>query len=138
MSSVDFSLWPQLASNKVEVCKLELCVVLLNDDSTYPWVVLVPQQNDLREMHDLSEPHQLLLMKEINLCSKKLQELYKPDKMNVAAIGCVCPQLHIHVLGRTEGDRAWPGPVWGAHPATPYDEETKAKRVEEIKKALLG
>lgn len=136
MARADFAMLDQLAANKHLVVDMELSRVLLNDDSTYPWVVLVPRQNNLREMHDLSEEHQMLLMREINKCSKAIDKLYKPFKMNVAAIGCVCPQLHIHVLGRTEGDRAWPGPVWGAHPAEPYTPEARDQRLAELKAEL--
>lgn len=88
---------------------LPLCKVLLNDDKTWPWLVLVPQQDDLVEMHDLSDEDQLQLMKEISACSKAVDSGWSPTKVNVAAIGCVCRQLHVHVLGRFEGDAAW----WG-------------------------
>ena len=86
---------------------LPLCKVLLNDDKTWPWLVLVPQQNDLVEMHDLSDEDQVQLMREMSACSKAVNSGWAPTKVNVAAIGCVCRQLHVHVLGRYEGDPAW-------------------------------
>eukprot|EP00740_Mantoniella_antarctica_P002704 CAMPEP_0181361798 /NCGR_PEP_ID=MMETSP1106-20121128/7562_1 /TAXON_ID=81844 /ORGANISM="Mantoniella antarctica, Strain SL-175" /LENGTH=151 /DNA_ID=CAMNT_0023475503 /DNA_START=30 /DNA_END=485 /DNA_ORIENTATION=+ len=119
-ASPDFKLWNQLGAGKFEVLNLPLCKVLLNNDTTWPWLVLVPQQNDLVEMHDLSDVDQLQLMREMSACSRAVQSGWAPTKVNVGAIGCVCRQLHVHVLGRFEGDAVWPQPVWGATKAVPY------------------
>ena len=91
-----------------------LCETLLNDDSTWPWVILVPRVPGVEEIHDLSESDQQQLMQEIAVCSRAIKLYYDVDKINVGAIGCVCRQLHVHVLGRKEGDIVWPKPLWGA------------------------
>mgnify|MGYP001974520901 FL=1 len=98
-----------------------LCETLLNDDSTWPWVILVPRVPGVEEMHDLSVPDQQQLMKEIAACSAAIDASYDVDKINVGAIGCVCRQLHVHVLGRKEGDIVWPKPVWGATDPVKYE-----------------
>ena len=116
-----FELPDELASGTHAVGTLPLCKVLLNDDITWPWLVLVPMKKDAVEIHDLSEVEQGQLMREVSACSRALCNGWSPTKVNVAALGCICRQLHIHVLGRFEGDRAWPGPVWGSCPAIPYD-----------------
>ena len=115
-----FELHGDLTSGKHEVGTLELCKVLLNDDSTWPWLVLVPMKTDAVEIHDLSEAEQMQLMREVSACSRALSNIWKPTKINIGALGCVCRQLHVHVIGRFQGDPAWPGPVWGSRVAVPY------------------
>ena len=116
-----FELEDSLASGKLEVLNLKLCKVLLNNDRTWPWLVLVPMKDGLVEIHDLSEEDQVQLVREISACSKALSSGWSPTKINVGALGCVCRQLHVHVLGRYQGDRLWPGPVWGSGAAVPYE-----------------
>ena len=101
---------------------MPLCRVLLNDDKTWPWLVLVPRREGMVELHDLDEEDQAQLMREMSECAKATRRGWNPTKVNVAAIGCVCRQLHVHVLGRYEGDACWPGPVWGATEPVPYAE----------------
>ena len=116
-----FSVPDVLTRGKHEVGTLPLCKVLLNDDSTWPWLVLVPMKSDAVEIHDLSEVEQMQLMREVSACSRAIHNGWSPTKINIAALGCICRQLHIHVLGRFEGDKAWPGPVWGSNQAVHYD-----------------
>ncbi|SDD25064.1 HIT domain-containing protein [Kordiimonas lacus] len=132
----DFTLHPQLAKDTVFVTKLTLCRVLLMTDATYPWLVLVPELGDIRELHQLEGEDQQVLMQEITFVAAKLEALVGADKMNVAALGNMVPQLHIHVIARFESDPAWPGPVWGAVPARAYTEEALEAQVEKLRSCL--
>lgn len=132
----DFTLHPQLAKDTVFVAKLALCRVLLITDATYPWLVLVPERGDIREMHQLTGEDQQVLMREITLVAECLEALVSADKMNVAALGNMVPQLHVHIIARFEGDPAWPGPVWGAVPPTPYEPHQLEATISSIRDAL--
>ena len=121
MSAQNFVLHADIASGKYDVTCLKLCKVLLNDDRTWPWLVLIPMRANAVEIHDLIEEDQSQLMREISACSKALSSCWNPSKINIGALGCVCRQLHVHVLCRFEGDAAWPRPVWGATLAVPYE-----------------
>mmetsp|Transcript_9202 Transcript_9202/g.23527 ORF Transcript_9202/g.23527 Transcript_9202/m.23527 type:complete len:167 (-) Transcript_9202:19-519(-) len=136
-AAAGFEMWPKLASGKHEVCSLGLCKVLLMDDTNYPcWVVLVPAKNGLVEVADLPEAEQEVLWKEVQFCATTLQKLFPCDKMNIAAIGNICPQLHIHITCRKQGDIAWPGPCYGAAPAKPYTQEELAPMLQKLRDAL--
>lgn len=113
-------LHPVLAKDCITVCTLLVCDVLLMNDSQYPWLILVPDRPDLKDLDELSKDDTPLLYSDINKTSKVLRELFKPTKLNVAALGNMVPQLHIHVIARFESDKAWPRPVWGLHPPQPY------------------
>ncbi|KZD10308.1 HIT domain-containing protein [Oceanibaculum pacificum] len=132
----DFTLHPQLASDTREVGRLGLCRVLLMNDSAYPWLILTPQRADIREIHQLDAADRALLMEEIVHVTTALETLYKPVKLNVAALGNMVPQLHVHVIARFEDDPAWPGPVWGKVPAKPYDAEAAIAALEALRIAL--
>jgi diadenosine tetraphosphate (Ap4A) HIT family hydrolase len=132
----EFQLHNTLAADTVEADRWPLCRVLLMNDSRYPWLILVPARADKTEIHDLDDADQSLLIAEIGRASRALTGAFSPDKINVAAIGNIVPQLHIHVVARFRGDDAWPGPVWGAHPPRPYDaaalDETLARMVQAL------
>jgi len=132
----DFTLHPQLAKDSVFVSKLKLCRVLLITDATYPWLVLVPERRDIREIHQLDDEDQQVLMQEISFVAESLEALVDADKINVAALGNMVPQLHVHVIARFEGDPAWPAPVWGAVPKTPYEPHQLEATVSSIRDAL--
>lgn len=132
----DFTLHPQLAKDTVFVKKLSLCRVLMMKDAGYPWLVLVPERGDIREIHELEEADQQTLMREITTVAGRLEALTGADKMNVAALGNMVPQLHIHIIARFETDAAWPGPVWGVALAKPYGEDALEQTVFNIKEAL--
>ena len=106
------------------------------NDSRYPWLILVPAQLNLTEMHDLNSADQTVLMSEIPRASQALTVLYAPDKINVGALGNMVPQLHIHVIARVRSDDGWPGPVWGAYPAIPYETEAQATMIDRLRHAL--
>ncbi|HCV01733.1 HIT domain-containing protein [Pseudoalteromonas sp. MEBiC 03607] len=118
-----FSLAPELARDCIELADWPLCKVLLMNDSQYPWFILVPRQAGLREIIDLSEELQIVFLQESAKLSKLIQQVFTPDKLNVAALGNMVPQLHIHHIARFKSDPAWPAPVWGKLPAIPYTDE---------------
>jgi diadenosine tetraphosphate (Ap4A) HIT family hydrolase len=115
-----WSLHPQLARDTAPVGDLALARVLAMNDANYPWVILVPRRSGAVEIIDLDEAERGRLMAEIAQVSAALRQLTGCDKLNVAAIGNVVPQLHVHVVARRTDDAAWPKPVWGAVPARPY------------------
>jgi diadenosine tetraphosphate (Ap4A) HIT family hydrolase len=117
---ISWSLHPQLARDTAAVGDLALARVLVMNDANYPWVILVPRRAGIVEIIDLEEGDRGRLMAEIAQVSAALKELTGCDKLNVAAIGNVVPQLHVHVVARRTSDAAWPKPVWGAVPARPY------------------
>ena len=131
-----YALHPQLAEETVPVCDLELCRVLLSRDATYPWLVLSPRREDLRDLHDLNEEDGIAALEEIRRCSRALVDLFRPDKINVAALGNQVPQLHIHIIARSTTDPAWPGPVWGKVPAAPYDDAARDALIGRLRAAL--
>ncbi len=117
-----FHLDPQLARDSHAVCELRLCSLRLMDDARFPWLILVPRVDGARDIIDLDAADQTLLMAEIARISAVLREVCTPHKLNVAALGNVVAQLHVHVIARFENDAAWPRPVWGTGEAQPYVE----------------
>jgi diadenosine tetraphosphate (Ap4A) HIT family hydrolase len=136
MGGDGFTLHPQLAADTVEVDRWPLSRVLLSNDSTYPWLILVPQLPDLRDLHDVPAVRHGALMAEIDRASRALQTLFGADKINVAALGNQVPQLHVHVIARHTGDPAWPKPIWGAVPPRPYDDAALAERLDALRTAF--
>ncbi len=129
-------LHPQLADDTVPVIELPLCEVRLMDDANHPWLVLVPRVADAVELIDLDDARQLQLTREIASTSRALQALFNPHKLNVAALGNLVPQLHVHVIARYTDDIAWPRPVWGMAAARPYAPEQLVERVTLLGDAL--
>lgn len=115
-----FELDPVLAADTVEVARWPLCRVLLMNDANYPWLILVPQRPGLGEIHHLTAGERAVLIEETATAARLLQQAVGADKINVAALGNVVAQLHVHVVARFRDDPAWPRPVWGAVPAKPY------------------
>jgi diadenosine tetraphosphate (Ap4A) HIT family hydrolase len=115
-----FTLDPRLDADSIPLGRLALSRVLLMNDASYPWLILVPERPDLAEIIDLTEADRATLMREIAAASEALKALYQPDKLNVGALGNRVRQLHVHVLARFVSDAAWPGPVWGVGEAAPY------------------
>ena len=115
-----FALHPRLQADTQILGDLPLCRVLLAKDSQYPWLILVPRVADLREIHHLAPAQQQQLMQESCAVATLMEEALGPDKINVAALGNLVPQLHLHHVARFSSDAAWPGPIWGAHPTIPY------------------
>jgi diadenosine tetraphosphate (Ap4A) HIT family hydrolase len=133
----EFRLDERLAADTIEVDRWDLSLVLLMNDANYPWLILVPQRAGLRDFHHLAPPGLLRLSAEIVRASNLLISLFpadhKPEKMNVAALGNVVPQLHVHVIARFTDDPAWPKPVWGAVPPQPYSEAARNQRLKRLR-----
>ena len=115
-----WQLHSQLAADTIPIGDLGLSHVLLMNDATYPWLILVPRVAGITEIIDLPDADRGRLMDEISRASEALKSTTRCDKLNVAAIGNVVPQLHIHIVARRRGDPAWPKPVWGIAPPQPY------------------
>jgi diadenosine tetraphosphate (Ap4A) HIT family hydrolase len=118
--TLPWSLHPQLANDTLLVGDLSLSRLLVSRDANYPWLVLVPRRPEVVEVIDLDEPDQRELFGEIVRLARALKVVTQCDKLNIAAIGNVVPQLHVHIVGRRRGDASWPKPVWGAVPALAY------------------
>ncbi len=131
-----FSLHPRLAADTLPVGRLALSDVLLMNDSRYLWCILVPRLENLRDFHDVPPAHKAAFLEEIDRTSATVQALAGAYKMNVAALGNMVEQLHVHVIARHDGDPAWPGPVWGVGEAVPYDPAAASARVKELRAAL--
>jgi len=131
-----FELNAQLSADSFEVGRLSLCRVLLMNDSRFPWLILVPQRAGLVDLIDLKNSDYATCMNEVRQASEALREAFNPDKLNVAALGNVVPQLHVHVIARFRTDAAWPRPVWGGPPAPPYAPEAAVKRINDLRAAL--
>src|ERR1700710_531995 len=116
-----WSLHAQLKNDTIDIGDLPLSRVLVIKDANYPWLLLVPRRVDTVEIVDLNEVEQAQLMTEINRVARALQDVAKPDKLNIAALGNVVPQLHVHIIARRSSDAAWPRPVWGVVPPIAHD-----------------
>ncbi len=131
-----FTLHPQLFKDTVLVGYLPLSVVLLTKDANYPWCILVPRRDDVREVHQLNVDDRTQLLKESCELSEVMEQLFSPIKMNVAALGNVVPQLHLHHVARFEDDPAWPKPIWGVVDAVDYQEDILQQRIESLQRCL--
>ncbi|MFQ3288236.1 MAG: diadenosine tetraphosphate (Ap4A) HIT family hydrolase [Alteromonadaceae bacterium] len=127
-----FSLHPQLSKDCIVLTDLPLCKVLLCNDKAYPWFILVPRIADVTEIYQLEWQDQQQFLNESSLLSELLMAEFNGDKLNVAALGNVVPQLHIHHIVRFKDDFCWPKPIWGQHPLTPYSID----EIESIKKRI--
>ena len=132
-----WSLHPQLASDTRSVGDLPLSRVLIIKDANYPWVILVPRRVAVCEILDLGAAEQTGLMDEMARTGSALKEITACDKLNIAALGNVVPQLHVHVIARRKNDPAWPHPVWGRLKPASYDGRT-LDRFAELLSAALG
>lgn len=131
-----FELHQQLQKDCFVVTELPLSLVLLMNDSQYPWTILVPRVEQVKEVIDLSTAQQQQLWRESAWLSRALQQQYHPDKLNTAALGNMVPQLHIHHIARFKDDIAWPQPIWGKFPPVPYTENEAREQIEAITSQL--
>jgi diadenosine tetraphosphate (Ap4A) HIT family hydrolase len=134
--SAGWTLDPVLERDTRAIGDLPLCRVLLSHDANYPWLLLVPRRKGAIEIIDLDQGDQARLMSEIADASRALKSITGCDKLNVAAIGNVVKQLHVHVIARLHSDAAWPKPVWNAVPAREYHGATAADLMAAVRKAL--
>lgn len=133
-----FQLDPQLAQDTVPVGRFSLSLLLLSKDANYPWCILVPQREDVYEIHHLSVEDQHQLMRESARLSETMTSLFDAYKMNVAALGNQVRQLHVHHVARFQDDPAWPKPIWGVVDATSYPREVLEDRLYVLRNALIG
>lgn len=131
-----FTLHPQLAQDCIAIGQFSLCQLLLMNDRQYPWFLLVPQRENISEIYQLSASDQSQLWRESAELSETLARHFNADKMNVAALGNVVPQLHLHHIVRYRDDLAWPAPVWGKLPAVAYTETELQQLLTELMPVL--
>ncbi len=131
-----FALDPRLAADTYEIGELPLSRLLLMDDARYPWLILVPRIAGARELIDLDGNDRSVLLDEVSAVGRALEEWLHPDKLNIAALGNVVAQLHVHVIARTSTDAAWPQPVWGRGERVAYTAELAHERLGTLRRAL--
>lgn len=131
-----FILHPQLSQDTYTVGFMPLSQILMSRDANYPWFILVPQRANVAEIHHLTAKDRQQFLKESVLLSEAMEELFKPDKLNVAALGNMVSQLHVHHVARYKTDPAWPKPVWGAVAPTEYEEQLLQQRLQLIEQRL--
>lgn len=132
----DFSLHPQLEQDCFFIGDLDLCRLLLMNDRNYPWCILVPRRSNKRDLFELNETDQGQFMFESSLVSRTMMNLFQGEKMNVAALGNMVSQLHVHHIVRFKKDACWPRPVWGEVTPIAYVDEEAESRVADIRKLL--
>ncbi|KAA0019602.1 HIT domain-containing protein [Salinicola corii] len=128
----NFTLDSRLQQDSIHVVDLPLCQVRLSGDARYPWVILIPQRADVVEIYDLPGDEQVRLWQEATRLGKAMMAFYEGDKLNIATLGNVVAQFHLHVIVRFSGDAAWPGPVWGHGSAEAYSGDALEQRRAEI------
>lgn len=133
-----FEIHPQLQTDTYIIGKFSLSWVLLHKDATYPWVILVPAREDMREIHHLDSDDQIALIRESSHLSEVMVDIFAPKKLNIGAIGNIVSQLHLHHVARYETDPAWPKPIWGLMPPRAYTEELLSHRLNQLRSALVG
>jgi diadenosine tetraphosphate (Ap4A) HIT family hydrolase len=131
-----FILDARLAADTIFVADWSLSRVLLMNDARYPWLILVPRRPNAMEVFDLSSQDRATLTEEVARASAMLKKLSACAKINVGALGNLVPQLHVHVVARSPGDAAWPGPVWGNGTSIPYSDDAARSLVERLRSGL--
>ncbi len=131
-----FHLDERLARDSELITTLGLCQLRLQNDCRWPWVVLVPQRNEVSELFDLTPLDQAVLTFDTNLVASALKEVTGAVKINVGALGNIVRQLHVHIIARNEGDPCWPGPIWGQGTPVPYAEHDKQDFIKKLAGAL--
>lgn len=135
---MSFELDPKLAQDSTYVCELPLSQVRLSHNAAFPWIILIPKQSNLIEIIDLSMSDQGQLWNEINQASHVMRNLFSPTKLNVANLGNVVAQLHIHIIARFKTDKAWPGPVWNSQVDASYLPQDLPQMVNQLASAFKG
>ncbi|GGY85147.1 HIT domain-containing protein [Marinobacter zhanjiangensis] len=125
--AAEFHLHQRLEADTISLGRSGLCDIRLMNDRTWPWVLLVPRRPDIREIYQLSVADQQQLLAESSFLGEGMMAAFSGDKLNVAALGNMVPQLHLHHIVRQQGDTGWPGPVWGVQPPVPYTDEEVEK-----------
>ena len=131
-----WSLHSQLKNDTIDIGDLPLCRVLVIKDANYPWLLLVPRREGAVEIIDLDEVEQAQLTTEVSRVARALKDVTKCDKLNIAALGNMVPQLHVHVIARRKTDAAWPRPVWGVVPPLPHDTEEVQNFISALRRKI--
>jgi diadenosine tetraphosphate (Ap4A) HIT family hydrolase len=131
-----FALDPRLATDSIFIADLPFSQLRLMDDARFPWLILVPRLHGAVEWTDLTLDEQQSLLEDINRAAELLRTMDSCDKLNIAALGNIVRQLHVHVVARSVGDAAWPGPVWGSGTAVRYDESAREARIATLRGAM--
>ena len=131
-----WTLHPRLADDCSPIGELPLSRLLLSNDASYPWLLLVPRRVGAAEIIDLDRADQAQLMAEIDTMSRALKAATGCDKLNIAAIGNLVPQLHVHVVARWRNDPVWPKPVWGTAPPRRYDAAERERLLQALRSTL--
>ncbi|WP_404362098.1 HIT domain-containing protein [Marinobacter sp.] len=131
-----FTLHERLIADTLSLGRSSLCEIRLMNDSTWPWVLLVPAVRDIREIYELTDSDQKQLLRESSILGKGMMSVFAGDKLNLAALGNVIPQLHLHHIVRFTDDPAWPGPVWGRQAPVAYQEQELVKRMQVLEPVL--
>jgi diadenosine tetraphosphate (Ap4A) HIT family hydrolase len=126
----------RLLADCVQIGRFPLCHLLLSRDASYPWFILVPDREGITEIHHLSHSDQQQLIRESSQLARVLEKTFRPDKLNIAALGNIVPQLHLHHIVRYRNDPAWPAPVWGRVAPQPYGEQQLATLLDRLGKEL--
>ena len=129
---IDFILDSRLEADTYLVGELILNRVLLMDDARFPWVILVPKRSNIREIIDLELRDRAMLYRETEAVMAAMKRLFSPTKLNVAALGNIVPQLHMHVIARFDDDQAWPKPVWAVGEKVLYAPDVAKARAKQI------
>jgi len=132
----DFVLDPRIEADSVFIHDLKLSQVRLHKNGAFPWVMLVPRRADVVEILDLNDDDQDMLWNEILFVSNIMKRLFKPKKLNVANLGNIVAQLHVHVIARFEEDKAWPGPVWNSGVKRDYELDEAEKLIKQMQAAF--
>lgn len=133
-----FQLHTRLEQDCLVVGHFSLSKLLMMNDKQFPWFILVPQRNHISEIYQLDASDRQQLLTESCVLAEKLTQIYQPDKLNIATIGNLVPQLHVHHIVRYQSDLAWPAPVWGKHPPYPYPEPAAQEAIVCLQKSLQG
>ena len=132
---MSFKLDRKFLKSSHHITDLKLCTIRLNDNSKFPWIILIPKRNKITDISDLNSKDQTLLMKEIVYASKVMKKLFKTSKLNVEKIGNIVPQLHLHIIARSKKDCSWPLSVWVVK-GKKYSKTALKVIVDKLRKAL--
>jgi diadenosine tetraphosphate (Ap4A) HIT family hydrolase len=134
--AMTFVLHPRLAADAVPAGDLPLCRVLVMNDRRFPWAILVPRRPDIREIHELQSADRQQLLEESCWLGKWMMQTFPGDKLNVAALGNLVPQLHLHHVVRRVDDVCWPGPIWGCGAPEPMNDEAWDSYLHQFREAI--
>ena len=130
-----FKINKKLNNSSYYITDLKLCSLRLQDNSRFPWVVLIPKRKNIKDISELNSKDQILLIKEIVKVSKIMKKLFKTKKLNVEKIGNIVPQLHVHIIARRNKDKSWPLSVWVVKGKN-YSKKGLRNILEKLKKVL--